>query len=48
MISTQLDLLRSIIQEEIYLILETQKVERSFKVEQEHLNQMWRAFKETF
>ena len=48
MTDTQLDLLRAIIKEEIYLILETRKVERSFKVEQESLNQMWRSFKETF
>ncbi len=48
MTDTQLNLLRSIIQNEIYLIVEAQKVERSFKVEEQHLNNLWQKFKDSF
>jgi hypothetical protein len=48
MTDKQIDLLRSIIREEIYLIVEAQKVERSFKIEKHKLNQMWETFKRTF
>jgi len=48
MINSQLNLLRSIIQKETYLIVEAQKVERSFKVEEQHLNDLWQTFRDSF
>tara|TARA_R110000868_G_scaffold123185_3_gene326377 strand:- start:2662 stop:2814 length:153 start_codon:yes stop_codon:yes gene_type:complete len=48
MTNTQLNILRSIIQGEIYLIVEAQKVERSFKVEEQRLNDLWQDFKDSF
>jgi len=48
MTDKQIESLRSIIREEIYLIIEAQKVERSFDVEVKTLDHMWDAFKRTF
>jgi hypothetical protein len=48
MINTQLNLLRSIIRNEIYLIVEAQKVERSFKVEEQQLDNLWQTFRDSF
>jgi len=48
MTDKQIDLLRSIIRKEIYLVVEAQKVERSFKVEEHNLDQMWETFERTF
>jgi len=44
----QIDMLRSIIRDEIYLIVEAQKVDRPFDVGEKRLNHMWDAFKRTF
>jgi hypothetical protein len=48
MTDRQIDFLRSIIRDEIYLIVEAQKVERSFEVGEQRLDHMWQAFKRTF
>ena len=48
MTNTQLNILRSVIQGEIYLIVEAQKVERSFKVEEQRLNNLWQDLKDSF
>ena len=48
MTDKQIDFLRSIIRDEIYLIVEAQIVDRSFDVGEKRLNNMWDAFKRTF
>jgi N12 class adenine-specific DNA methylase len=48
MTDRQIDFLRSIIQDEIYSIVEAQKVDRPFDVGEKRLNHMWDAFKRTF
>lgn len=48
MTDKQLVLLRNIIQEQIYLAIEKQKVERSFAIEEERLNDLWQKFKDSF
>ena len=48
MTDKQLVLLRNIIQEQIYLAIERQKVERSFAIEEKCLNDLWQKFKDSF
>jgi len=48
MIDKQIDMLRSIIRDEIYLIVEAQKVDRPFDVGEKRLNNLWQTFKDSF